>query len=115
MTAFKPGDRVLVRATVSAGQDYNGDLYLRSDLSRRGFYATPRDLELISEPERTDPELIPGMVVAPKDEADQRRWWVRDALYGGLLFAPASAMPSGPRRDLPAEIRVVFDPREATS
>jgi hypothetical protein len=116
VTAFKPNDRVFIEARV---------LYVDPGSCRHVFvqptgtsfvaWLKSDTVQLIPEPAHADPDLVPGMVVASKDKTDDRRWWVRDALNGGLLFAPDTAMPSGPRRDLPAEIRVIFDPRKDVS
>jgi hypothetical protein len=67
------------------------------------------------EPLYVDPELVPGMVVAPLDAADTREWWVARSPWsaGDCHFVERSGS-SARRNQLPDEIRVVR-PREVTS
>lgn len=110
MNEFKPGDKVVIRATVERAVDDHGDFYLRSDLSRRGFYATPRDLEPAPEPPYEDPELVPGMAVMSTDRSDKRMWhYFPDELDDDIPFYTNEGQWYS-RSSLP-EFRVVFDPR----
>lgn len=120
MSAFKPGDRVLIRAMVTDAVDEDGDHYLVTDASRRdgrrGFYARPTDLERAPEPPYVDPEMVPGMVVAPLDEneTDEGLWhYLPDDAMDKVPFRTGLGWRS--RDELPDRIRVVFDPREVTS
>jgi hypothetical protein len=61
-----------------------------------------------------EPALVPGMVVGPLDETDERVWFVRgDSKYWLFVLPDADSLPLH-RSHLPARIRVAFDPREAT-
>jgi hypothetical protein len=117
MNAFQPGDKVLVEAElVIAAGDWAVVRFDRSPMNAD----VPLDaLHPAPKPLYVDPELVPGMVVAPLDAADDREWWVtRDdtsAHYGDRPFTFFT--PDGialERGDLP-RFRVVFDPREASS
>lgn len=120
MTAFKPGDRVLIRATVERALDLDVGHLVEFDSGRR-FYIRPDELEPAPEPPYVDPELVPGMVVMPLDERDRRLWFVEDEtadcktpppyLIGFRdVFGEWFSRP-----ELPDEIRPVFDPREVTT
>jgi hypothetical protein len=114
MTDFKPGDRVLIRATVKGPLETVGDQLVTTD-NGFSFYARPADLMPAPEPPYVDPELEPGMVVMPEDRSDDRLWWVCGTTRTGeLLFEPPSVGFAVRRAELPAEIRPVFDPREVT-
>jgi hypothetical protein len=113
VTAFKPGDKVLIRATVTVDVDEDGDHYLTTDVGRCGFYAPLADLEPAPEPPYVDPELVPGMVVMPLDESDTRRWFVIDSMFASKFVHPSGVIYT--RQVLPERIRPVFDPREVTT
>jgi hypothetical protein len=75
-------------------------------------------LHPVPEPPYVDPEIVPGMVVAPLDEDDDRVWFVIEgkASGGPFFMPPTHGMLNGCyRHGLPATIRVAFDPREASS
>jgi hypothetical protein len=117
MNAFKPGDRVLIRATISKPIEPTGRHLIQLDGG--GFHTYASADAMVPAP-HVDPELVPGMVVAPLDAADARVWFVIDETDGGpliptyrLRFRNAFGELSA-RHELP-EIRVVFDPRKATS
>lgn len=66
------------------------------------------------EPPYVDPELVPGMVVAPLDDpADDRTWWVTETDTPARFLSTYGV--AVPRSVLPGQIRVVLDPRGATS
>jgi hypothetical protein len=121
MNAFKPGDKVLIEAFAGvtygdagrptcievAFQQFNG---LVSE-----FLVPLATVHPAPKPLYVDPELVPGMVVAPLDAKTPGSWWVAELPDDTLVFVGAPAANLYFRRTLPAEIRVVFDPREATS
>lgn len=119
MSDFKPGDKVLIRATVEGPLDGDGEYYLLTEVGRTCCWARPAEMEPAPEPPYVDPELVPGMIVVPLYKGDDRRWWVtRDDTsphYGDRPFTFFT--PDGialERGDLPP-FRVVFDPRKVTS
>jgi hypothetical protein len=118
MTDFKPGDKVLIPATVleRLRADDNTNMY-DVNVAGVGLCRVPPDVLLPApEPPYVDPELVPGMVVAPEDRSDDRLWWVCGTTRTGeLLFEPPSVGFAVRRAELPAEIRPVFDPREVTT
>jgi hypothetical protein len=118
VTAFEPGDRVIIRATISKPIEPTGRHLIQLDGGGFHTYASPD--AMVPAP-YVEPELIPGMVVAPNDEVDARRWFVFDETRGGE-FRPPHLIGFrdvlgewSARHELPVEIRVVFDPRKATS
>lgn len=110
MTAFMPGDRVLVPATVVGYSPFSGRVRVRFESSVETWFA-----ESDLSPAPVDPELVPGMVVAPLDPKTPGSWWVAERYDGTLLFCGAPALNTYFRRELPAKIRVVLDPREVTT
>lgn len=110
MSEFKEGDKVLVRASVKEGLDGDGEYFLESDIGGHGFYLMAHAVEPAPEPPYVDPELVPGMVVAPLDESDKRMWHYLPSDPGDGV--PFRSNYRWHRRDeLPDEIRPVFDPR----
>jgi hypothetical protein len=121
MTAFKPGDKVLIHARMGHPTATDGVYFVTIDCGRIGVSVPASALLPAPGPLYVDPELIPGMVVAPNDEVDARRWFVFDETRGGE-FRPPHLIGFrdvlgewSARHELPVEIRVVFDPRKATS
>lgn len=113
MADFQPGDKVLIRATVVVADD-DGVYFIRTDVGGYNFYASAVDLQLALDPPYVDPEIVPGMVVAPLDDpADNRTWWVTETDTPARFFSTYGY--AVPRSVLPAHIRPVFDPREATT
>jgi hypothetical protein len=112
MTAFKPGDKVLIHARMGHPTATDGVYFVTIDCGRIGVSVPASALLPAPKPLYVDPELVPGMVVAPLDAADDREWWVVPSVQG-CCFIERSGSPAG-RNQLPDEIRVVR-PREATS
>lgn len=110
MTEFKKGDRVVLEGAVTMVEGgVKTRWYQIATLNGATFWVHPGDLKVA--PYR-DPELRPGQVVMSEDESDERAWWVRRGIDGGLRFlAPAPTSDGGGavyRPALPAEIRVVW-------
>jgi hypothetical protein len=116
MNAFQPGDKVLVEAElVTAGSDRAVVRFWVGDASPTRISVPLATVHPAPEPLYVDPELVPGMVVAPLDANDDREWWVAAAPYVGADCWFIERSGSCVRRTgLPDEIRVVR-PREATS
>lgn len=80
MSAFKPGDKVLIPATVK--EAWPGDelifVAVGGTLPTGGvpMYVNADAVQPAPGPLYVDPELRPGMVVAAVDPADDRQWWV---------------------------------------
>lgn len=119
MSAFNLGDKVIVEGVVRA-VDPGSTLDVRIETAGwdNGVWVPSEAMKLAPEPPYVEPELVPGMVVAPEGETDPREWFV----CGGL--SPDGRLPIGfrdvsdwrfARADLPARIRVVRDPREVAS
>jgi hypothetical protein len=117
MTAFKPGDRVLVEAELAWIDDCDaGVRFSAPGWARASVVVPPGLLRPVPEPLYVDPELVPGMVVAPLDADDDREWWVAAAspYVGADCWFIERSGSCVRRAGLPDEIRVVR-PREATS
>jgi hypothetical protein len=116
MTAFQPGDRVLVEAElVTAASARAVVRFWVGDASPTRISVPLEIVHPAPKPLYVDPELVPGMVVAPLDAADDREWWVAASPYVGADCWFIERSGSCVRRaGLPDEIRVVR-PREATS
>jgi hypothetical protein len=120
VSAFKPGDRVLVAVTVERVEA--AEYFVRVDAPDGRFYhyyVPSTSVRPAPEPPYVDPELVPGMVVMsedrsddrhwhylPEDEADTRSFYGRDE-DGDYVWYIRDALPD--------EIRPVFDPREVTT
>lgn len=111
MTAFQAGDRVLVEGQL-VWVDRNGAGLSFPDWGGHCVFVSLDLLRPVPEPEYVDPELVPGMVVAPLDAADTRQWWVIEGESGFCFVGRADEHVYG--EGFP-KIRVVFDPRKATS
>jgi hypothetical protein len=115
VTELKPGDRVLALGEVVG---LNGDeaRVEFTEGSDGAAWVPLSSLQSAPPPPYVEPELVPGMVVAPLDKkSDQSKdwWWVvkdRDELrFMNWLGLKAN------RPVLPDQIRVVHDPRQVTS
>jgi hypothetical protein len=116
VTAFQPGDKVLVEAElVTAASARAVVRFWVGDASPTRISVPLEIVHPAPKPLYVDPKLVPGMVVAPLDAADDREWWVVPSPYAAVdyWFIERSGSDAG-RNALPAEIRVVR-PREATS
>lgn len=110
---FKSGDRVLALGEVVAldGDEARVEFTEGGD----GYAWVPlSSLQPAPPPPYVKPKLVPGMVIAPLDKNDANRWWVAEEPDGTLIFRRANDFAYGPE-SLPDEIRVVHDPRQATS
>lgn len=113
MTAFRAGDRVLVEGQL-VWVDGNGAGLSFPDWGGHCVFVSLDLLRPVPEPPYVEPELVPGMVVAPlvPEIYGTTQWWVK--LVGTNWEFHDSRLFTLSREDLP-EIRVVFDPRKATS
>lgn len=91
MSAFKPGDKVLVEATVTYPHSSGAwlDLRLSDNAAHHGTSVTVQAEFVHPVPEPPDPELRPGMVVAAVDPTDDREWWVAEGADRTLRFVAA--------------------------
>lgn len=107
MTAFRAGDRVLVEGQL-VWVDGNGAGLSFPDWGGHCVFVSLDLLRPVPELEHVDPELVPGMVVAPLDAADDREWWVVPSPYVGAdCWFIGRSGSSARRNQLPDEIRVV--------
>lgn len=114
MTAFKPGDRVLIRATVVSGPRQNDDYFVRVGIGERhdSWLVQPEAMSPAPEPPYVEPELVPGMVVMA-ERGGLARWLVEGDARDGWSFHETNG-PDCDRSGLPERIRVVFDPLEVS-
>lgn len=109
MTEFKKGVRAVIECEVVEHDPdpHHSPECLVEAASGTKFWVRSGDLKVA--PYR-DPELAPGQVVIPEDETDERSWWVRRGIGGGLCFLAPTANGDGAayRPALPERIRVVW-------
>jgi hypothetical protein len=118
VTAFEPGDKVLIEGTVviydSVRDEVHVDLFSKTDQ----YCALVRG-DLVHAVPYVDPELVPGMVVEDWSGEHDDQWWTErnegdDGIGDGVRFRSSDGLVFY-RDHLPERIRPVFDPREATT